>query len=324
LAIPRIKTTAKVSISILLLTFFLFYSGFGGILQALLSIPAWVVLISFVLYFSSLLVSSAKWKILLESHSFSDLVVFNMIGLYYGILLPGQLPSEGVKGYMLMNYSGDSRKIFASILMDRITGLIGLLVVAFAGILLSTQDFSRGFLLILMAGTFLSVGVFLSLNSRPMSALADRILLLLSTRVPRINGMTRQVHQILSDWRTYYSRPYLLFTAVLLGIIYQCISAFGTMIVAEAIGIHLSITDWFWVTGVVALILLAPFTIGGLGLREGSYIGLLELFHIAGSKSLVLSLVLFSIQVVGALIGGILMVRVVLGKRRAGGDQGLP
>jgi uncharacterized membrane protein YbhN (UPF0104 family) len=49
-----------------------------------------------------------------------------------------------------------------------------------------------------------------------------------------------------------------------------------------------------------------PFTIGGLGLREGSFVGSLALLGIAPEKAMGLSFAVFSILLAGAAVGGVL------------------
>jgi hypothetical protein len=56
----------------------------------------------------------------------------------------------------------------------------------------------------------------------------------------------------------------------------------------------------------VSIVTALPFTIGGLGLREGSFVGSLALLGIAPEKAMGLSFAVFSILLSGAAIGGVL------------------
>jgi hypothetical protein len=48
-----------------------------------------------------------------------------------------------------------------------------------------------------------------------------------------------------------------------------------------------------------------PVTIGGIGLREASFVGLLGGLGVGSEKALVLSFCIFGLQIIGALTGGI-------------------
>jgi hypothetical protein len=77
------------------------------------------------------------------------------------------------------------------------------------------------------------------------------------------------------------------------------------MVLGHALGIDLAMTDWILVYCGVALLLVLPITIAGLGLREGGYVGLLAMFDVAATQALSLSLVFFAYALFGALLGWI-------------------
>jgi hypothetical protein len=76
--------------------------------------------------------------------------------------------------------------------------------------------------------------------------------------------------------------------------------------ISRSVGLSIGPVDWSWVFALASLILLAPFSVGGIGLREGALVGLLGAIAIGRADALACSLILTSITALGALIGGII------------------
>jgi uncharacterized membrane protein YbhN (UPF0104 family) len=72
---------------------------------------------------------------------------------------------------------------------------------------------------------------------------------------------------------------------------------------AHAIGLEISLVSLVWIRSLVFLMTLVPVTIGGIGVRELGFVGLLGLIGIPGPAALAFSAVNFSFQVVQA-VGG--------------------
>lgn len=77
----------------------------------------------------------------------------------------------------------------------------------------------------------------------------------------------------------------------------------NSWMVVGAMGLDISLPALAWIRPLVFLLTLLPFTIGGLGVREAGFIGLLHLYGVAAGEALAFSLVLFAIQVAIGLVG---------------------
>jgi uncharacterized membrane protein YbhN (UPF0104 family) len=101
-------------------------------------------------------------------------------------------------------------------------------------------------------------------------------------------------------------QPGLLFVSIVLGASFQLIAVLINIRFARDLGIRVDFADWCWVFGVISVVTMLPFTVGGLGLREGSFVGSLALLGIAPEKAMALSFALFSLLLAGAAVGGVL------------------
>ena len=75
---------------------------------------------------------------------------------------------------------------------------------------------------------------------------------------------------------------------------------------SHELGIILPLADWCWTVGLVSIAVLIPITFGGVGVREGTFAGVLSLQGVPIEKSIALSIAVFSISLLAAFIGGIL------------------
>ena len=70
--------------------------------------------------------------------------------------------------------------------------------------------------------------------------------------------------------------------------------------------INIAMIDWCWILGLLSIALFLPITIGGIGVREGTLVGIMGSMGIAQEKALALSFVIFGTQIIVSLIGGVI------------------
>jgi uncharacterized membrane protein YbhN (UPF0104 family) len=75
---------------------------------------------------------------------------------------------------------------------------------------------------------------------------------------------------------------------------------------ARALGLELGFLEIAWVRSAALVVGLLPVTVGGLGLREGTVVALLAVFGVSSADALSLSLLAFTVTVLGVgVVGGI-------------------
>lgn len=68
------------------------------------------------------------------------------------------------------------------------------------------------------------------------------------------------------------------------------------LMIAAEVGIELKMADWLWIFAVVSLAVLLPLSIGGIGIREGAFVGGLGYLNFSGKLALALSLAIFTLR----------------------------
>lgn len=292
--------------SIVLLVGFLSRADLSLIVGNMLLVPTYCLLCAFLLYLLAHYVNSLKWNFLLKEYDLLKLFRLTLVAQYYSLLLPGQIAGEAVKAYRLGKGNIDAERVAASVLVDRLTGLIGLLLVGAVGLFLTEISVPQPLVVGLGTAIVVGVGLLYSVQFRWITDLINSLLQLLENSYPATAGFTGQIRLLLDEWRRYLEHPIILISSVLLGIVFQLLAVLITKLLAIGLNIYLSFADWSWIFSAVSLAVFLPLTIGGVGIREGAFVGLLGWIGVRSEQALALSLSLFGIQVIGAIIGGII------------------
>lgn len=297
MTLPRLSFWLKLLVSGLLLAHFFNQTDLSAVLGAVSSIPLSVFLAGVVLTVIAVALNGYKWSILLPGRPLGVFTRAVFVAQYYGLVLPGQILGEiGKTVYVSRRTNLDLSTIIATIAFDKGTGLLGgvFLLGAF-GALMTTFPLPLIITAAFIAALIAGVGGLLLLRVDAFYRFLEQMLM----RVPLLS----RAGSALETFRALAKRSTALLAGVALGLLYQLISVVVVVLIATSMGISVSIVDWCWILPLLSLILLLPISVGGLGLREGTLLGLLGLFSVPPALSLSLSLSLFAIQVILAGIG---------------------
>lgn len=289
----------KLAATVLLLIVLLLRVDLSHLIHAVCQFRVETWFINLSLFLAAFTVASLKWKLLLPRHTFVALLKMNFIGQYYSTLLPGQFAGEVVKAYRLGRGKRDAEQIAASVVIDRITGVLGLLVVALGGATCSRNMIDRRIIWsVLISTAFLLAAIYCLKFSWWLGLLRS---------VPaRFEGFVAPAERLIDAWRRYLDQPALLLLSIALGACYQLIAIWINFRFGQELGVGMHFADWCWVFGVISLVTMLPFTVAGIGLREGSFVGTLALFAVPAEKALALSFAIFTLFLSGAAVGAVL------------------
>ena len=245
-----------------------------------------------------------KWKLVLQSVTLRELAKFYFIGMFYGLVLPGQLAGEAVKTVRLASGHGLGR-VGASVLLDRLTGMIGLGIVSGAGLLLSRSYNAlfqvMGTLICLVTIAFTLV--LFAIRAPWVLRLAIRFSLWLKARGGWLRKAGAATRRFASVWRTHARDVRLMTTSVMVGVIFQLLNVAIVWVIAWGIGVPLSFGDAAWSLGIVLVATLLPIAFGGFGVRELSFVAVLGLIGVPAAQALSISIACSLVTLLGALPG---------------------
>ena len=248
------------------------------------------------------LLNTAKWQLLLRALHYPvpymRLLGLNFIGMFYSIVLPGQVSGEVVKGFRLAQWGVPAGPTTLTITLDRLTGLIALGVLGLLGLLVAPPPFAYG--------------LFFALSTLVVVAAVSPIALLAmklpekqsQVSVANLNLLQRFIGQALESIAVYQRSPQVLALALIQAIGFQMLVAMSNYLIALGVGVQVPPLSLLWIVSVVSLVSMLPLALGGLGLREGAYAFLLQQYGVPLSLGVSLSLAVFGVMLTLAVIGG--------------------
>lgn len=300
----------KVFFSAMLLILLFFKVDARQVLQSfrLYSFTTLLLVVSMILV--SVFWAALKWQILLPNSAFSQILRLSVIKYFYALVLVGQVTGDIARTYKLGQASPYRiSRIAASVVIDRVTGFISLFLVSLLGLSLTRLAIPP---ILIWSMSILAVSGILSLVILRFRRIQRRLLGLLSF-IRRRFRMPRAFHAHLRTFfkalHAYSQHTLLLLLSVLCGAVFQMCCIAATALLARGLSIPVAFSDWCWIFGVITVILFLPVSISGIGLREGSFIGILGYLGIAREPAIALSLSVFSLEVLLGLLGGILELR---------------
>lgn len=251
-------------------------------------------------------VNALKLRLLLPERSRRALFAATLAAQAYGLLLPGQIAGEVAKACQLgIGRGAEAERIVSSVMFDKMTGIVAGLLVTLAGLASSAARFDArlawggGGLLVVLCG------ITAALCSRRVARWLIGWLEGASgqpTAVWRLTAALR-LEALLATWRQHGANPGLIGLSLLYGVAAQGLAVAGAWILALGLGVDLDYGVWCAVIGALTIILLAPVTIGGLGLREASLVGMLGLLGVTADQALAVALTILAFQLAVAAVG---------------------
>jgi uncharacterized membrane protein YbhN (UPF0104 family) len=243
-------------------------------------------------------VAAVRWALLARPIGFPfslGLFVWRFFeGVFFSLCLPTSIGGDVVKAYRLADSTHGRLLAGCSVLADRLAGLAALGVLAGAAVI--GKEWSLGYAATIGVGTAL-LGAVLMVFWLGVGSL-DRLMVLF----PEAHAARQFIGRLLP----YQMRPSLMTRAVAWSLLVQMGGAVSVALVARGLGVVLPLSVWFAVVPLVALAMVLPISIGGVGVREGGLAFLLAPVGVSPERAVAIGLLWFLVTIGGGLIGGLL------------------
>jgi len=289
----------KVTVSVALITWLLWRTPVSEISARLLSLDFTSLVLALVLSLAAWWLSALRLWFLMPEFQLRDVVRMTLIALYYGTVLPGQVAGDVMKAYRLSHSQSTPGQAVAATLVDRVIALIALFLLGACAVPWVEQAPPALMFLFVLPATAIVLGMRVLAHPRA-HALFTRLL-----GPGRSNGLRALPGRLLDGLHSVLQHPYRLAACFLFALVFHGLVIAIQMVLAHGLGFDVPLSGWILIYAAIALLLLLPISIAGIGLREGGYVGLLAIFGIAATPALSLSLSLFAYTLVGALLGWI-------------------
>jgi glycosyltransferase 2 family protein len=246
-----------------------------------------------------------KWNLLIWIRgiqiSFVRLFFINSIGGFWGLFLPSSLGTDVVRGYYLAKNNSAKSITISSIVVDRILGmfslmLLGVISLFVAGALIPNTNI-RFYALFL----FVIVTILFYLFQKEKTAFFIKELLK-KIKYKKLTEAISKLHFSILEYRKY---PKTLILSFLITVLVQITRVLTYYMIALAFNISFPIIYFFLIIPIIMLVIMIPVSIGGLGVREGTFIASFALVGMSMNNAVIISFSNSFINTLVTSLGGI-------------------
>lgn len=300
----------KIFVSLGLMVFILAKIDLSSLISSLLGARPSLIFTAIACAYLAYVLNTYKWRELLMilkiSIPFLTLLALNFTGFFYTLFLSTQISGEVMKAVKLANLKKDLSRVVASITMDRLTSLFALISLSFLSIGIGGVPLFKELRLMWWALAIVMLAILLvmmSILSRRTSMVFERLGVHLFEK-KGLSSLRRFASPLWDSLKLYQGHLPSLGLILIYSFIYQLLIVAVNYLVALSIGIRISFINIIWIVGVVSILQLVPFSIGGIGVREGAFLVILEGYGVLYPKALAFSIIVFGINLLMGLIGG--------------------
>ena len=297
----------KAVVSIALIWYLLSITEFSAVFASLRSANPFWLLLSFITLIIGKILTSYRWQILLKAQDIEIplrfLIASVFVGQFFNSFLPTTVGGDAMRAYDTASQSKESTKSVMSVFADRLIGVFALVILALFALIvgyLSGQDVSFYVIPVLLVFFLCSLAILMIINTNLVGIL-DRVLQYL--RLPKVAAKLDEAYQsihILKD------EPWILLIAFLVSLLLQVNVILFYYFIGVSLDLGVSFLYFSMIVPVALVVLLVPFSINGIGIREGIFVYLLTELGVQTRDAIALSWISFGLMLTQGLIGGII------------------
>ncbi len=261
-------------------------------------------------------IMSARWRLLMRANgfevSFGRVFLVNYAGSFFNTFLPGGVGGDIAKA--VMTASGEERKAaaVATVLLDRIIGLVAMILMAAVAVIPFIGDPAMRnpviIIAVLFGGLVLGYPIYFSRGLRE-----SRLGQWMKQRLPFVRTLAAidgVMHTMKHSGRT-------IVLALLLSLATQAWTIVVVWLMAREMAMSPAPTlaQFFLFEPIIFIVTAVPLSIGGWGVQEGAYRLLLGLAGVAPNEAIALSLI-FKVGLLTVSIPGGILFALGAAKRR--------
>ena len=270
------KNIIKIVVSLILIGFLFGYLvDFEKFIETLSSLNISYLLAGIFFLIGSVFISAFRWKYLLSLRNakinYLTAVKEYLIGLFFNNFLPSSVGGDVSRMIGATKATGNKEVAVSSVIVERMVGLVALLMLGIFGIIYLDVLNDTLFLYLALLLLAFVIGVFLVLINKKTNLKLTLFL----------EKVFRRKFTFLADFRDYSKISYKLFYVLLISFVFRIVEGFFVYFIILSIGMELSYLHaivFFASIGIIKMIPIAP---NGLGLSAVSWVYLLKTMSIS-------------------------------------------
>lgn len=283
-----IKIAIKIIVSLFFVVLVIYQTNWPEVLFYLKKIKLWQIFLYILIYVASVAISSYKWKILSDfkniRNSFNTYFKLYLTGTFINNFMPSFVAGDAYKAYEIAGPQKKYMEASSTVVIDRITGLIGAMVLALVFSAINYKTLLQNDLLM-----FIDAMIVLSLCT-------DVIIAKLKT-IPTLKNFVMRILpekavSFLQQIYNYSNNTAIIKKAVLWGMAFSIIGvAFLNYILFWGLGVEVNFLDYMSVIFLISIVSALPITVNNIGLKEWAYITFFGLFGVSSGAVVAISVI---------------------------------
>lgn len=271
----------------------------AGALRLLVDVGPWRFFVVFVLFMTGQVMSAFRWRLALRQitptpPTIMTLLRLYLIGMFVNLGLPTMIGGDVARAELTRRHLGGRGDAYATILADRVVGLVAVILLAFVAVLFGGTAFTaemRQPVLIVAAVTVVLLALLVPAVGRwDVEALRGRF--------------SRFVDALLLLGR----RPRFLALSLAIALAVQSVAVvLPVAFLAGALGMDVPLAMHFILVPVMVIVAQLPIAPGGIGVRETGFVLLYGGIGVPAEVAFSLGLSWSLVLVTFGLLGGVLL-----------------
>jgi glycosyltransferase 2 family protein len=232
----------------------------------------------------------------------SEILRVFFVSTYLGTFLPGSVGGDAVRTYALNRLAVPAADAFASVFIDRLLGVVSLLIMALVGLALA-RDLVRdpAVLVALVATTLICAVAAAVIFSRRAAGLGQAV----ARRLPSARA-GRAATGVVEGLQRYAPERGVLVLVLAASVAVQILRVLQAYSLGRSLALTPSLTTYFAFVPIILLVMLLPISVSGLGTSQLAFVGLFGRVGVPEGPAFALSILFLALAVVGNLPGGVL------------------
>ncbi len=301
----RRNLALRLGLSLALLWAVLRRADLHEILRAIASVDVRWLAAAFLLHLAGYLFSAWRWQGLLaargRSHGIVRLSEAILVGTFFNFFLPTTIGGDLVRAAEEAELSKRSlAESLGVVTMDRLAGVVALLLLALAASAFGLESSSRDTLF--WGSLVLGVVALGILGLLAGAGLLEKIL----PRVPHpLDRPLSRISRLLAVFRSLLSTPGVAARAVAISLVFHLNVILHYVFIARALGIGTPALQFFIIVPVVLFILQIPLSLNGIGYREGGFSLMLAGVGVGADRAVALAWLDLAMALTLGVLGGL-------------------
>ncbi len=295
----------KILISTALLAWILSRAALGDIAVAMAGTFLPLLIAAYSLDIIGLLIGVARWRVLLRTQAtppptWRFLAQSYMIAAFFNNLLPSTVGGDASRSYDSYRASGGSTQAASSVVVDRLLGLLALVLFALVGLPFASQVAEA----MPDLGRWLELGTLAMLGAVGLIFFGSRLVRLRAYLPARVEPAIQQVWRAFASyrgggqWRT-------LVKAFGLSLLLQANVVLYFVLIAKALHLDVPAQSFFLIVPLATFVTMLPVSINGIGLRENALAVMLAWYGVGAAQAVALAWLVYLGGLLTGVAGGI-------------------